>query len=391
MIISPRAAQALGYAPGAYCLATAARGGLLDIRSCPPPLSQGFLENARIYKMPIRKRSYKARISLLDLPNEIICQIGRYHNPTELYSLLRAHRRLALLLGPLLIESIFHTNSAKYAERVLTHALRRGDKDAIEQLLSRGILALIELQACLEDEYSLRTLLYCGLDPDYRDKQGRTILSISASSGQASTVRFVLTKLNPDIGSIDNDGRTALHAAAMAPFPDALEVLLEDDRLDINFQDNKGNTPLHLAVFKKRVQTVQSLLRRWDLDIAIKNRRNLTPAQASQVDYRARDKTISDALLGRVLSSTKPQPDQPRLVWREEDYMSAIVLSKQFQKQYPPPPLPKEEKPKVLVRNSCEWQPQFLPAIVRDAKKSRSRTAKARWERVRGLFVREKA
>lgn len=42
MIISPRAAQALGHAPGAYYLATAARGGLLDIRSCPPPLPQGF-------------------------------------------------------------------------------------------------------------------------------------------------------------------------------------------------------------------------------------------------------------------------------------------------------------------------------------------------------------
>ena len=338
--------------------------------------------------MPIKMRPYKARISLLGLPNEIICQIAQYHDPPELYSLLQAHRRLALLLGPLLVESIFHTNSAKYAERALTHALRRGEKDTIEQLLSRGILSLIELQACLEDEHSLRTLLYCGLDPDYRDKQGRTILSISASSGQASIVRLVLTKLNSDVYSIDNDGRTALHAAAMAPFPDALEVLLQDDRLDINLQDNKGNTPLHLAVFEKRVQTVQSLLRRWDLDIAIKNRRNLTPAQASQVDYRERDKTISDALLGRVLSSVKPQPVQPRLVWREEDYMAAVVL----RRQYPPPPPPMEQKPEVPVRNSCDWRPQYLPVIdARDVKRSRSRTAKARWQRVRGFFVRKKA
>lgn len=360
---------------------------MLDIKFCPPPLLQGVLENARIYNMPNKIRLYKPRNPLLDLPNEIICQIAQYHDPPELYTLLRAHRRLALLLSPLLIESIFHTNSAKYAERALTHALRRGDKDTIEQLLSRGILTLIELQACLEDEHSLRTLLYCGLDPDYRDKEGRTILSISALSGQASTVRFVLTKLNPDVNSIDNDGRTALHAAAMAPFPDALEVLLEDDRLDINHQDNKGNTPLHLAVFKKRVQTVQSLLRRWDLDIAIKNRRNLTPAQASQVDYRARDKTISDALLGRVLSSVKPQPVQPRLVWREEDYMSAVVL----RRQYPPPPPPMEEKPEAPVRNSCDWRPQLLPAIdARDVKRSRSRATKARWQRVKGLFFREK-
>ncbi|KAG0129460.1 ankyrin repeat-containing domain protein [Tuber indicum] len=332
-------------------------------------------------------RPYKARISLLDLPSEIICQIGQYHNPPELYSLLRAHRRLALLLGPQLIESVFHTNSAKYAERALTHALRCCDKDAIEQLLNRGILTLIELQTCLDDEHSLRTLLYYGLEPDYQDKQGRSILSISASSGQASTVRFALTGLNLDVNAVDNDGRSALHAAAMAPFPDALEVLLEDDRLDVNLQDNKGNTPLHLAVFKKRVETVQLLLRRWDLDITIKNRRNLTPAQASQVDYRARDKAISDALLGRVLSSTKPRPVQPRLVWREEDYMSAVGL----RNRYPPPPPPKEEKPKPLVRNSCDWQPQFFPAIIaKDVERSRSRT-RSRWERVKGLFVGEKA
>ncbi|RPA99059.1 ankyrin [Choiromyces venosus 120613-1] len=336
-------------------------------------------------------RSRKARISLLDLPSEIICQIGQYHSPPELYSLLRTHRRLALLLGPLLVESIFHTNSTKYAERALSHALHYGDNDAIEYLLNRGILTLIELENVLADERSLSTFLYCGLDPDYQDERGRTLLSIAASSGQASIVEFVLIELDPDVNTIDNSGRCALHAAAMAPFPDALEILLEDERLDINLQDNRGNTPLHLAVFKKRVQAVQLLLTRWDLDITIKNHRNLTPAQASQVDYRARDKTISDALLGRVLSSVKPRPLQPRLVWREEDYMSVAGLQKQYP-PIPPPPTQEKPKPKVLVRSSCDWQPQFLPAIIaKEVERNQNRTTKARWERVKDLFAGEKA
>jgi ankyrin repeat protein len=101
--------------------------------------------------------------------------------------------------------------------------------------------------------------LQSGLDPNYRDSSGNTLLGIAAKEGNVELIKSLLATGKVDINSTDNVGRTPLMHAATSKSIEALRVLI-DAKSDIATRDNLGTTALSWAAWLGNAESVNELL-----------------------------------------------------------------------------------------------------------------------------------
>lgn len=244
---------------------------------------------------------------LLDLPNEIIILIAESFDPPKgLFSLLRANRRLANLLRPVL-KRLTSTHSNDIALRICWAAIT-ADKPLLQSLieidarivikrhLSGGViheapgkcedlapiveLATTNLIYIYEGSYKQyggsglhwaaktggEKLAELFLDQnaplEIKDSNGKTPLDLAAMNGHAGIVRLLLEK-GADRFSRARFGETPLHKARDRGHMEAFGVLLEEGSVPIKYKDGAGL--LHLVAAHPSsddVDVVELLLRR---------------------------------------------------------------------------------------------------------------------------------
>lgn len=179
-------------------------------------------------------------MSFLDLPNETILQIAREQEFQDLNALLRTNRRLAHLLKTALIDNVCALRAGPICKRALYSAADRGDREIVQRLIDRGVLDFVGDGALLNDavmsveEMGLRVLLECGINPETRDGEHQTPLSVASRHNRLEAVRLLMDDTRVDVNSIDRTGRTALSLAAGYGHVSVVRALLDDTRVDPN-------------------------------------------------------------------------------------------------------------------------------------------------------------
>jgi len=151
----------------------------------------------------------------------------------------------------------------------LFDAVAKGDLKKIESLLKRGVNPNIRDKdgktplhnaAYLGHVAVAKLLLEHGADIHARDNANWTPLHFAASGGHVDVVRLLLEHgADPNIK--DKNGYTPLHWAASGGHVDVVKLLLER-RANPNAEDKDGRTPLHVAVYNGHVDVVKLLLER---------------------------------------------------------------------------------------------------------------------------------
>lgn len=98
-----------------------------------------------------------------------------------------------------------------------------------------------------------------GVQPDFRDAQGRTLLTLAAHAGDLSAVRGLIAQ-GADPDRIGSQGKTALGMAAWRGHELVVRELLFVGA-DARREDARGQTPLHLAAQMGRVRAMSMLIR----------------------------------------------------------------------------------------------------------------------------------
>jgi ankyrin repeat protein len=106
----------------------------------------------------------------------------------------------------------------------------------------------------------VRVLIDFGVDLNLRseDYDGRTALSLAASSEHLSVVQALITA-GANVNLTDDDGWSALHWAAQAGNLPVLQALIVAGA-DVNRTDDEGLTALYLAAKARRLPVVQALI-----------------------------------------------------------------------------------------------------------------------------------
>lgn len=98
-----------------------------------------------------------------------------------------------------------------------------------------------------------------GVQPDFRDEQGRTVLTLAAHAGELSAVRGLIAQ-GADPDRIGAQGKTPLGMAAWRGHELVVRELLFVGA-DVHRVDARGQTPLHLAAQMGQVRVMAMLLR----------------------------------------------------------------------------------------------------------------------------------
>ncbi|PWW72828.1 ankyrin, partial [Tuber magnatum] len=179
-------------------------------------------------------------MSFLNLPNETILQIARDQEPRDLYALLRVNKRLAFLLRIALIDRVCELRKGQMCKNALYTAASRGDTVIVQRLLDRGVLGFVGDGALLNDAVmrldgaGLRVLLDCGVDPETRDEEQQTPLSVAAKNDRLDAVKLLIDNKRVDLNSVDRTGRTPLSFAAGNGHVAVVKVLLSGTGVDPN-------------------------------------------------------------------------------------------------------------------------------------------------------------
>lgn len=96
-----------------------------------------------------------------------------------------------------------------------------------------------------------RLFLEMGVDPNVKDRWGRTALHVAIAGGHEEAA-FLLLEAGADPRARDEKGNTPLHLAAYRGFPRLVEALLKRGA-DPNAGDGWDETPVHYAVGKPEV------------------------------------------------------------------------------------------------------------------------------------------
>ena len=194
-----------------------------------------------------------------------------------------------------------------YGSPILMIAVARGNKNIVEQLLSKG--ALVNVASTITGETPLITAAATGraelaklllsrgaevnavsangitaliaaatVEQDQTEivnellnrgsrvnvatrEEGLTALMAASGNGYTKMVQALLAK-GADVNARDRSGQTALHHAIMANKPEILELLLSKSA-DVNAKETKGRTPLmYSAILGSKLEVMNLLLSR---------------------------------------------------------------------------------------------------------------------------------
>lgn len=98
-----------------------------------------------------------------------------------------------------------------------------------------------------------------GVQPDFRDEQGRTLLTLAAQAGELSAVRGLIAQ-GADPDRIGSQGKTPMGMAAWRGHELVVRELLFVGA-DVHRMDARGQTPLHLAAQMGQVRVMSMLIR----------------------------------------------------------------------------------------------------------------------------------
>ncbi|WP_303673607.1 ankyrin repeat domain-containing protein [Vampirovibrio chlorellavorus] len=102
-----------------------------------------------------------------------------------------------------------------------------------------------------------------GLNPNFSNEFGDTLLMLAAGMGNAEVTRQLVAlggQVNAQNASFKN--YTPLIMAVLAKAPDCVEALMQSPELDLNLADTEGNPPLAYAVVVNQPEIVDILLQK---------------------------------------------------------------------------------------------------------------------------------
>lgn len=142
---------------------------------------------------------------------------------------------------------------------------------------------LLHKAATHDDAKLVHLLLQRGADPNVRDMNGWTPLTVAAKSGSLCVVDELL-QAGADPRTMNDDRTIALHYLSAHSFADVAlfnmifrKLHLDDPEL-FNAQNRGLDTPLHYAVFGKAfLPVIRNLLDCPGIDVNLANKRKLTP------------------------------------------------------------------------------------------------------------------
>jgi ankyrin repeat protein len=143
-----------------------------------------------------------------------------------------------------------------------------------------------------------------GLDPDSKNKYGRTPLSWAATNGREAAVKLLLATDGVDPNSKDNDGRTPLSWAAEGGHEVTVAQLLAKGGVDPDSKDNSGRTPLSWAAVYGQETVVKLLLASGRVDPDSKSKHGQTPLSLATANgYKAVIKPLFTAAKATDINS----------------------------------------------------------------------------------------
>lgn len=239
--------------------------------------------------------------SFLSLPNELVLEIAEnFNDPTDLFSLLVANKRLSVLLRPaldkisdLLQQCAAHSGlslihwSAMEGERIGAQLAIKLDPQCLNQF-DEAHGTPLHVAVFEKWDSMVEFLLEQGADPNAVDPHPSPVLEFEPILHLAiSTVgedhpfndihtveqQIVLLLLEWDADpntTIENGVNAFLHAARLG-LTELVSAILETGKIDINSTDSGGATALHIAVRRFRPSGVPKLLLDEGIDIDATN------------------------------------------------------------------------------------------------------------------------
>lgn len=139
----------------------------------------------------------------------------------------------------------------------ISKSLIQNGADVMSMTQNKQSVPLEEAASC-GDWSTVRLLLDCGADPNYRDREGWSAIHWAAEEGHGDVVLLLLEN-GANIDAVSSYGTSPLHCAANGGHHNIVSELLQNGADPLKSTCH-GWTPLHHAAFMGYSHVVQSLL-----------------------------------------------------------------------------------------------------------------------------------
>lgn len=161
-------------------------------------------------------------------------------------------------------------------------AAQKGHVEAIDLLINKGALFMTQrsfttpahICAKTDNAELIKKFLGLGLEIDFKDEYGETMLHCAAKSGSLSVIAFLVNK-NADVNALDDNGNTPLALSFFNNYEYAAKLLL-DSKADPNTKNSKGYPLMFWCLKADRKDFFKMLMTRGaDINILDENSNNL--------------------------------------------------------------------------------------------------------------------
>lgn len=150
----------------------------------------------------------------------------------------------------------------------LSHAVARGNLDAMRILLEAGVVAAEpKISTCplycavvTQNLSAIELLLDYGEDADRRDEMGGNLLFECASRSSPAQVVRLLVQRGASVNCVNRDGNSPLVVASGLSLKPMMATLLELGA-DVCHKNNQGQSALHWAALESDLECIELLLR----------------------------------------------------------------------------------------------------------------------------------
>ncbi|KAL4802456.1 ankyrin repeat-containing domain protein [Aspergillus unguis] len=126
----------------------------------------------------------------------------------------------------------------------------------------------IHLAAHFNLDLLISQLISKGYDPNVRDINGATPLSLAVQRGHVNAVQALL-KARVSLNTVDNSGRSPLHYSVYFNHPVVAKLLIDEEDIDVNVASAKwsGYNPLMVAAASGLTECLELLLAHKNIDV----------------------------------------------------------------------------------------------------------------------------
>ena len=154
-----------------------------------------------------------------------------------------------------------------------------------------------------QDKYICQLFFENGVDVNWQDKEGNSIVHLIASLGDVKWLKYMIKKFNVNCYLKNNKGDTPFILTILNENISCVEFFIELFKnskqlvsTNINWRNKYGQTPLHAAVFTGNNRIIEILLRN-KADISVFDANELTPYHYAYIEEQEDViKTIHDTL-----------------------------------------------------------------------------------------------